>query len=46
MTSINMFIPARSTCNDKRSVRMFGAQFEFCSACGWLEQQQSRKPQI
>jgi len=48
MTSfVNMFIPARYTCNDKKAVRMFRAQFGLCPDCGRLEeQQQSCKTQI
>jgi len=48
MTSfVNMFVPARYTCNDKRAVQMFRAQFGECPACGRLEeQQQSCKSQI
>jgi len=48
MTSfINKFLPARYTCNDKRAVQLFRAQFGECSACGRLEeQQQSCKSQI
>jgi len=48
MTSfVNMFIPARYTCNDKIAVHMFRAQFGERPDCGRLEeQQQSCKPQI
>lgn len=48
MTSfVNMFVPARYTCNDKRAVRMFRAQFGTCPACGRLDkEQQSCKSQI
>ena len=47
MTSfMNMFVPARYTCNYKMAVRMFRVQFGVCPACGQLEQQQSYKPQI
>ena len=46
MTSfVNMFLPARYTCNDKKAMRMFRAQFGLCPDCGWLEEQQSCKPQ-
>jgi len=41
MTSfVNMFEPARHTCNDIKAVCMFRAQFEECPPCGCLEQQQ------
>jgi len=47
MTSfVKMFIPVRYTCNDKKAVRMFRAQFGLCPDCGQLEEQQSCKPQI
>ena len=47
MTSfVNMFEPARHTCNDIKAVRMFRAQFGECPACGRLEQQQSCKSQV
>ena len=47
MTSfVNMFVPARYTCNDKKTVRMFCAQFGECPACSRLEQQQTYKAQI
>ena len=48
MTSfVNMFFPARYTCNDKMAVRMFRAQFGFCPDCDRLEElQQSCKPRI
>jgi hypothetical protein len=48
MTSfVNMFSPARCTCNDIKAVRMFRAQFGECPVCGRLEeQQQSCKPQV
>jgi len=46
MTSfVNMFLPARYTCNDKKAMRMFRAQFGLCPDCGFLEEQQSCKPQ-
>ena len=43
---VNMFIPARYTCNDKKAVPMFCAQFGECPACSRLEEQQSCKTQI
>jgi len=43
---VNMVLPARYTCNDKRAVQMFRAQFRKCPACGRLKQQQSCKSQI
>jgi len=47
MTSfVNIFIPARYTCNDKKAVRMLRAQFGLCLDCGRLQEQQSCKPQI
>jgi len=47
MTSfVNMFTPARYTCNDKMAVRMFRAQLRLCPDCGRLEEQQSCKPQL
>jgi hypothetical protein len=48
MTSfVNMFQTARYTCNDKKVMRMFRAQFRKCPACGRLEkEQQSCKSQI
>ena len=50
MTSfVNMFSPARYTCNDIRALRMFRAQFVECPACRQLErqqQQQSCKSQV
>ena len=48
MTSfVEMFVPARLTCNDKKTVRMFCAQFGVCPACSKLEEeQQSCKSQI
>jgi len=49
MTSfVNMFVTARYTCNDKRAVRMFRAQFGKFPACGRLnkEEQQSCNSQI
>jgi len=47
MTSfVNMFVPARYTCNDKKAVCRFCAQFGECPACSRLEQQQSCKSQI
>jgi hypothetical protein len=40
MTSfVNMFQPARYTCNAKKVVRMFRAQIWKCPACGRLEEQ-------
>ena len=42
MTSfVNMFIPARYTCNDKKAVRMFRAQFRVCPTGSRLEEQES-----
>ena len=48
MTSfVNMFVPARFTCNDKKAVRFFLAQFGVRPACSQLEQEhQSCKSQI
>ena len=47
MTSfVDMFVPARYTCNDIRALRMFRTQFKKCPACGRLDQQQSCKSQI
>jgi len=44
---VNMFLPARYTCNDKKAVGLFRAQFRECPACDQLEQQQqSCKSQI
>ena len=43
---VNMFLPARYTCNDKRAVQMFRAQFGVCPACDQLEEQQSCKSRI
>src|SRR5215469_3120914 len=41
MTSfVNMFSPARYTCNDIKAARMFRAHFGECPACGQLEEQQ------
>ena len=38
MTSfVNMFVTALYTCNDKKAVRLFRAQFRECPACGRLE---------
>jgi hypothetical protein len=42
MTSVvNMFSPARYTCNDIRAVRMFRTQFGECLAFSLLEEQQN-----
>jgi hypothetical protein len=46
MSFINMFKPARYTCNDKKDVRMFRAQFGECPACSLVENQQTCKAQI
>jgi len=48
MTSfVNMFLPARYTCNDKIAVEMCRAQFGKCPSYGRLEEeQQSCKSQI
>jgi len=47
MTSfVNMFVPARYTCNDKKALRMFRAQIGECATCSRLDQQQSCKAQI
>jgi hypothetical protein len=47
MTSfVDMFSPARYTCKDMMTVRMFRAQFGQCLACEQLEQQQSCKSQV
>ena len=35
-----MFVFALYTCNDKKVVRLFRAQFRECPACGRLEQEQ------
>jgi hypothetical protein len=48
MTSfMDMFIPARYTCNDKNAVRLFRTHFKVCPACDQVQQQQqSCKAQI
>ena len=49
MTSfVNMFQPARYTCNDIKAVHMFRAQFGECPACRQLEEeeQQSCKSKV
>jgi hypothetical protein len=47
MTSfVNMFEPARHTCNDKKAVRMFQRLFGQCPACDQMEVQQSCKSQV
>ena len=40
---VNMFVPARYTCNDKKAVRTFRARFRERPACGQLEQQQQQQ---
>jgi hypothetical protein len=43
MTSfVDMFVPARYTCNDKKAVRFFRPQFREFPACNQLEQQQQQ----
>jgi hypothetical protein len=47
MTSfVDMFLPARYTCNEIKAVSMFRVQFGQCPACGRLEQQQTCKSQV
>jgi hypothetical protein len=47
MTSfVNMFEPARHTCNDMKAVRMFRRHFGQCPACNQMEVQQSCKSQV